>query len=127
MAEGWVRFLGGDLVNVDSAGIEAHGKNPYAISVMLEAGVDISGQDSSCVDDDMLERAGLVITVCGHADKQCPALPDSVRKIYWPLADPARVSGTEEEILQQFRQIRDEVRNRVAKLLEDLTVQQPWT
>lgn len=119
MAEGWTRRLGGDRVLVASAGIEAHGQNPRAIAVMGEEGIDISGQESTVLRQDMLERADLVVTVCGHADEVCPVLPPGTRKIHWPLEDPARATGTEEEILQTFRATRDEVARRVAVLLAE--------
>ena len=121
MAEGWSRRLGGDEFSAESAGIEAHGKNPRAIAVMQEAGVDISGQESTIVNDEMLRRADFVVTVCGHADEQCPALPPGVKKLHWPLADPAKATGSEEEIMAQFRATRDEVRQRVQDLLEQLS------
>ena len=121
MAEGWSRHLGGAEFSVESAGIEAHGKNPRAIAVMREAGIDISGQESSIVNDEMLRRADFVVTVCGHADEQCPALPLGVRKIHWPLADPAKATGSAEEIMMQFRATRDEVRQRVQNLLKLLS------
>lgn len=95
MAEGWARYLGGRHVRVESAGIEAHGKNPRAIAIMTEAGIDISGQESSIVDQGMLDRADLVVTVCGHADEQCPVMPSDTRKLHWPLSDPAKATGTE--------------------------------
>ena len=117
MAEGWARRLGGEGVVVQSAGIEAHGKNPRAIAVMHEAGVDISGQESTIVDDAMLEKADVVVTVCGHADEMCPALPPQVKKIHWPLTDPARATGSEAQIMNEFRATRDEVENRVRDLL----------
>ncbi|WP_455383971.1 arsenate reductase (thioredoxin) [Acidihalobacter prosperus] len=118
MAEGWARTLGNERVVAESAGIEAHGKNPRAIAVMAEAGVDISAQESTRLDDDMLGRADLVVTVCGHADEHCPVLPPGVRKLHWPLQDPAKATGTEEEIMTEFRRVRDEVRQRVSTLLE---------
>ena len=118
MAEGWTRHLAPDHVSVESAGIEAHGKNPRAIAVMAEAGVDISNQESTVVDDAMMQRADLVVTVCGHADEQCPAVPAHARKLHWPLSDPARATGTEEEIMAEFRATRDEVRRRVSELLD---------
>ena len=120
MAEGWARHLGGNTVLAESAGIEAHGKNPRAIAVMAEAGVDISRQESTVVDDDMLARAAVVVTVCGHADEMCPALPSSVRKIHWPLTDPAKATGTDDEIMAAFRATRDEVERRVRGLLAEL-------
>lgn len=117
MAEGWARFLGGDRLEVESAGIEAHGKNPRAIAVMSEAGIDISGQESTIVSDAMMNRADIVVTVCGHADEQCPVLPPGAEKIHWPLTDPAKASGTEEQVMSAFRETRDEVERRVRHLL----------
>ena len=124
MAEGWARKLGEEKgenwLSVQSAGIEAHGKNPRAIAVMQEAGVDISGQESTRVADDMLEQADLVVTVCGHADEHCPVLPGNTRKIHWPLDDPAKAQGAEEAIMQTFRNSRDDIRCRVEALLGEL-------
>lgn len=120
MAEGWARHLGGDRHTIQSAGIEAHGKNPRAIAVMREAGVDISGQESTRVTDAMLAAADLVVTVCGHADEHCPALPAGTRKLHWPLDDPARATGTEEDVMAVFRASRDGIQQRVMALLADL-------
>lgn len=122
MAEGWARAIGGNRVVVQSAGIEAHGKNPRAITVMQEAGVDISGQESTQVTEDMIRAADIVVTVCGHADENCPILPPGVKKIHWPLTDPAKATGTEDKIMAQFRATRDETRERVTNLLHDLTL-----
>lgn len=118
MAEGWARALANENVTIQSAGIEAHGKNPRAIAVMAEAGIDISAQESTCVDDAMLQSADLVITVCGHADEYCPALPVATSKEHWPLEDPARASGTEDEIMHVFRASRDDIKQRVSNLLQ---------
>lgn len=120
MAEGWARSLGGDRFVAQSAGIEAHGKNPRAIAVMAEAGIDISGQASTIVSDAMIRQADVVVTVCGHADERCPVLPPSVKKIHWPLSDPAAAAGTEDEIMAEFRATRDEVRKRVDDLIDTL-------
>jgi len=120
MAEGWTRYLGGDDFHAESAGIEAHGKNPRAIAVMREAGVDISGQESTVVSAGMLQRADIVVTVCGHADEQCPALPAGTHKVHWPLTDPAKAVGPEEQVMAEFRATRDEVKRRVEILLESL-------
>lgn len=120
IAEGWARHLGSDSLSVHSAGIEAHGKNPRAIEVMRETGVDISGQESTVVDDRMLQQADIVITVCGHADEQCPVLPPGTTKIHWPLSDPAKASGSEEEIMREFRATRDAIERRVRNLLDSL-------
>lgn len=122
MAEGWANHLGAHWVEARSAGITAHGKNPRAIAVMQEAGVDISQQSSKVLSPDMLEWADLVVTVCGHADEHCPALPPHVQKRHWPIEDPARATGTEEEILAKFRAVRDEIRGRVEGLLGGLVM-----
>ena len=121
IAEGWAKRLGGADFEVQSAGIEAHGKNPRAIAVMAEAGVDISGQESTKLTDDMLAWADYMVTVCGHADEHCPALPPSVRKEHWPLNDPAKATGSEEEVMAVFRATRDDIRQRVQELLAELT------
>ena len=120
MAEGWGKHLGHDIAEVESAGIEAHGKNPRAITVMREAGVDISGQESTRVTDEMIRGADIVVTVCGHADEHCPVLPPGVKKIHWPLSDPAKASGTESEIMAVFRAMRDDIRTRVTSLIATL-------
>jgi arsenate reductase len=120
IAEGWTRHMGGNNVEVQSAGIQAHGKNPRAIAAMAESGIDISGQESTIVSDVMLELADVVVTVCGHADEQCPALPPSVKKIHWPLTDPAKASGTQEQIKNEFRATRDDIEKRVRDLLAEL-------
>ena len=120
IAEGWAKRLGGADFVVQSAGIEAHGKNPRAIAVMAEAGVDISGQESTKLTDDMLAWADYMVTVCGHADEHCPALPPSVRKEHWPLNDPAKATGSEEDIMAVFRAARDDIRSRVEELLQRL-------
>ena len=120
MAEGWLRALGGDAFSVESAGLEAHGKNPRAIAVMAEAGVDISGQESTVVTPAMAAAADVVVTVCGHADEHCPAVPSATRKIHWPLSDPAKATGTEDEVMDTFRATRDEVARRVRELIAQL-------
>ena len=120
MAEGWLRALGGDRFGVDSAGIEAHGLNPRAIAVMAEAGVDISAQASTRLTQEQLRWADLVVTVCGHADETCPLLPPGTRKEHWPLEDPAKAAGGEDEIMGVFRAVRDQARQRVADLIRRL-------
>lgn len=124
IAEGWARQLGGDWLQVKSAGIEAHGKNPRAISVMQAAGIDIAGQESTKLTDEMLEWADYVVTVCGHADEHCPVLPHGTRKEHWPLEDPAKATGSEEEIMAVFRESRDDIRRRVGDLIKRLRLEQ---
>lgn len=117
IAEGWARRLGGDWLQVQSAGIEAHGKNPRAIAVMQEAGVDISDQESTKLTDDMLASVDYLVTVCGHADEHCPVIPPGIAKEHWPLTDPAKATGSEEEIMAVFRASRDDIRQRVEDLI----------
>lgn len=117
MAEGWTRYLGSDVAEVNSAGIEAHGLNPNAIKIMRESGVDISSQVSKVVTPDIVHWADLIVTTCGDADEHCPALPTKTKKIHWPIRDPAKATGTEEEIIQEFQTVRDEIRERVFELL----------
>lgn len=123
MAEGWTHQLGNGRVEVQSAGIEAHGKNPYAMAVMDEAGIDISGQESTIINGEMVKTASVIVTVCGHADEQCPVLPPDIQKIHWPLLDPANAVGTESEIMDQYRATRDEVETRVRGLLAKLALE----
>lgn len=120
MAEGWTRQSGKKWLAVQSAGIEQHGKNPRAIEVMQEAGVNISRQESTQLTDEMLALADVVVTVCGHADENCPVLAAGKRKEHWPLEDPAEASGSDDEILAVFRASRDDIRRRVVDLIERL-------
>jgi len=113
MAEGWLKQLGGDHYEVFSAGIEAHGKNPRAITVMQEAGVDISGQESEILDPELLKTIDLLVTVCGHADEHCPVVPATCEKQHWPFDDPAKATGSKEEIMDEFRRVRDQIRTRI--------------
>ena len=123
IAEGWAKQFAPADWSIESAGIEAHGKNPRAIAVMQEAGVDISAQESTRVTEAMLERADLVVTVCGHADEHCPALPTGAKKLHWPLNDPAKAAGSEEDIMKVFRASRDDIKNRTGALVAELRAQ----
>ncbi len=120
MAEGWARQLAGGWLQIQSAGIEAHGKNRLAIVAMQHAGIDISGQESTRLTPEILGWADYVVTVCGHADDHCPALPPGIRKEHWPLADPARATGSEAEVMAVFYESRDEIERRVAGLVARL-------
>lgn len=120
VAEGWAWHYGSEAFRFLSAGIEAHGKNPRAIEVMREAGVDISIQESTRLNDAMLNEVERVVTVCGHADEHCPMLPANICREHWPLDDPARAVGNEDEVMAVFRASRDEIRQRVQELLQRL-------
>jgi arsenate reductase len=123
MAEGWTRHLLGDKVEAYSAGIEAHGMNPNAMQVMKEAGVDISGQSSKLADSLSDVPLDLVITVCGHDDENCPAFLTKAKVVHVGFDDPpklAKEDATEEEALNHYRRVRDEIREFVAQRLPDL-------
>jgi arsenate reductase len=123
MAEGWARSLKADQFTTYSAGIETHGLNPLAVKAMAEAGVDISDQKSQHVDE--LKDIGfdLVVTVCDRAAESCPVFSGKVRVIHQPFDDPprlARDAASEEEALGYYRRVRDEIREFVASLPDDL-------
>ncbi|EMR07055.1 Arsenate reductase [Bhargavaea cecembensis DSE10] len=118
MAEGFGKALLGDRFEVRSAGIEAHGLNPEAVRAMAEAGIDISGQQSETISTDLLKRADYVITLCGDARDNCPAVPTDAVRDHWGFDDPARALGTEEEKRAVFRRVRDEIRDRIMRFSE---------
>lgn len=101
--------LGGQAA-VYSAGVEVHGLNPRAVRVMAEDGLDISQHTSNHVDEYAAVPFDYVITVCDHANEVCPIFPSSAKKSHHDFPDPARATGTEEEIMQQFRAVRDQVK-----------------
>ncbi|CAM3887678.1 arsenate reductase (thioredoxin) [Alicyclobacillus pomorum] len=123
MAEGWAKHLGGDAVEVYSAGIETHGLNPRAVKAMRDAGVDISTHTSDLIDQKILERADYVITLCGDAKDKCPVTPPHVKRIHWGLPDPAKATGTESDIEAKFNEVRDDIRRRVERFLHDIASQ----
>lgn len=100
-----------------SAGIEAHGLNPRAVAVMQEIGIDISRQKSKVVTPEMIAAADLLVTVCDHAKEHCPIVPGHIRQLHWSFDDPAKATGTEEEVVAVFRKVRDQIGERVQELL----------
>ncbi len=123
MAEGWARQLLADQVEPYSAGIEAHGMNPSAMQVMKEAGVDISEQSSKLADSLKGVPLDLVVTVCGHADENCPAFLTDAKVVHVGFEDPpklAKEAKTEEEALDCYRRVRDEIRTFVEQQLPSL-------
>jgi len=115
MAEGFGKKYLGDRFDVYSAGIEAHGLNPYAVRVMREVGIDISNQTSDVIDPELLNKADYVITLCGDANDRCPMTPPHVTRWHWGFDDPAKATGTEEERLAVFRRVRDEIGERIKR------------
>ena len=112
MAEGWLRHLGGARFDVYSAGTEATNVRPLATRAMADVGVDISAQQSTTVAQHAGDHWDYVITVCSQVAEACPFLPGRHR-MHWPLPDPSRATGTEEEQLRVYRQVRDELREHI--------------
>lgn len=121
MAEGWARYLKGDEIEPFSAGIEAHGLNPLAVEVMKESGIDISGQCSKLVTSLLDIPFDYVITVCSHADENCPVFPGKVKVAHHSFDDPAKAEGSKEEKLAVFRRVRDEIREFIKTLPDSLS------
>ena len=119
MAEGWARHLKGGVIDAYSAGIEVHGLNPHAVKVMAEAGVDISKHKSKHLDELRGIDFDYVITVCGHANENCPFFPGKTKVIHVGFDDPpklAQKAASEEEKLNCYRKVRDEIKDFILKL-----------
>ena len=111
MAEGILRAAAGDLLDVRSAGSKPSGYvHPKAIEVMREIGIDISGHASKHMNEFLNCEVETVITVCGNADQACPMFPGQLNRHHWGFDDPAHATGTDEEILDAFRRVRDQIR-----------------
>ena len=113
-----MRELGKDIIEPYSAGLNPAGLNERAVRVMKEKGIDISQQKSKPIDGELLKSMDVIITLCDNAAESCPWTPPEIRRIHWPLKDPAKAEGTEEEIMSEFRETRDEIEQRVKALLE---------
>jgi arsenate reductase (thioredoxin) len=123
MAEGWARHLKSDSIQPFSAGLEAHGLNTSAVQVMQEAGVDITSQKSQTVEEVETVPFDFVITVCGHADENCPVFTCATRVVHFGFDDPPKLAQNakmEEEALDHYRRVRDEIRIFVETLPEVL-------
>jgi arsenate reductase len=114
IAEGFARALAPAGTEIASAGTEPRGVNPAAIEVMREVGIDITAQHSQRIDEVPWREADTVVTLCGEAEEVCPAVAGDVRRVHWPLPDPAAAPAAER--LVAFRRVRDEIRWRVASL-----------
>jgi arsenate reductase len=106
IAEGFLRHYAGEKANIYSAGVETHGVNPRAISIMNEVGIDLSNHTSNHVDEYIDINFDFVITVCDNAKERCPYFPTNAEKFHYNFPDPAKASGTEEEIVNEFRRVR---------------------
>ena len=124
MAEGWAKALKNDLIEAYSAGIEKHGLNPLAVKVMQEAGVDISHHKSKTIDELDEKNFDYVITVCGHANENCPVFPTKTKVVHYGFDDPPQLTQgmEEEEKLKVYRRVRDEIKSFILKLPEYLYI-----
>jgi len=111
MAEGFIRHHADSEVEVSSAGIIAYGLNPKAVQVMREIDIDISNHKSESVDKYLIDNFDLVITVCDNAQEHCPNFLSSSKRLHRNFPDPTNATGTEEEILNEYRKVRDEINN----------------
>ena len=124
MAEGWTRHLKSDVIEAYSAGIETHGLNPNAVQVMAEAGVDISGHKSQHIDEFRDVQLDCVITVCGHANENCPVFSGTTKVIHVGFDDPpklAKEAKYKNEALDCYRRVRDEIKAFVQTLPKSIT------
>ena len=111
IAEGYLRYFAGEKAEIYSAGVETHGVNPKAIATMQEDGIDISKHTSNNIDEYHDIDFDFVLTVCDNAKERCPYFPTKAKKYHKNFPDPAKAIGTEEEIKEQFRQVRQQIKN----------------
>ena len=119
MAEGLLRHHADDSFTICSAGVQTHGLNPKAVQVMNEIGIDISGHQSELVENYLGADVELVFSVCDHAKESCPIFPGQVKNVHHNFPDPAKTMGTEEEIIESFRSVRNEIDAYCQSLIKD--------
>ena len=117
IAEAYLRKFAQNKAEIFSAGIEAHGLNPNAIITMQEDGIDISKHTSNTIDEYLGMQFDLVITVCDNAKERCPVFPSSAKVFHHNFPDPAKATGTKDEILQQFREVREMIKEYSSKFI----------
>lgn len=111
IAEGYLRYFHGAVANIYSAGVETHGVNPRAIETMQADGIDISAHTSNHVDEHLDINFDLIITVCDHASERCPIFPSTARRLHYNFPDPAKATGSEQEIQEAFAAVREEIKS----------------
>lgn len=120
MAEAFLRKYADHKYEVYSAGLEAQGIHPNTIKVMKEIGIDISSQESKNLKRYLGKKHfGILITVCARAEEECPIFPDVSTRLYWPFDDPRAAEGSEEEILNKFREVRDQIEEKIKNFVEE--------
>lgn len=119
LAEGYLRHFAGDKAIVYSAGVETHGVNPRAVKTMQEDGIDISQHTSNNIAEYRDIDFDFVITVCDNAKERCPFFPSKAQKFHHNFPDPAKATGSEEEIMAQFRSVRNEIKEYCRNFVQD--------
>ncbi len=119
MADGYLKYFSGEKADVYSAGVETHGVNPRAIATMKEDGIDISNHTSNNIDEYKNIDFDFVITVCDNAKERCPFFPTKAKKFHYNFPDPAKATGTEDEIGEQFRQVRQQIKDYCKQFVTD--------
>lgn len=120
IAHGYLQQIGGDQVEVYSAGVETHGVNPRAVATMQEDGIDISHHTSNHLNEYLPISFDYIITVCDHAQEKCPVFPGTAIRLHHNFPDPAKATGSEEEIRQKFREVREEIKAYCARFIATL-------
>jgi len=121
IAEAWLRTLGGARFEVYSAGLEPHGINPYTIRVMEETGYDMGNHRSKHIEEYIgVKEFDFLITVCGNADERCPFFPGMGQRLHWPFEDPAAFEGPEDQKLALFREVRDQIKDKIQTWLNEM-------
>jgi arsenate reductase (thioredoxin) len=119
IAEGYLRYFAGDKAVIYSAGVETHGVNPRAIATMQEDGIDISQHTSNNIEEYRNIDFDFVITVCDNAKERCPFFPSKAIKFHYNFPDPAKAGGTDEEILEEFRKVRQIIKDYCKEFVEE--------
>jgi len=119
MAEGFARHYGKGLIEAYSAGTKPSFVHPMAILVMAEEGIDISSQQSKGIDIALLNQMDVIITLCGDAEESCPMTPPHIKRMHWPVFDPAKLEGSKETVMDGFRKARDKIKELVLGFIEE--------
>lgn len=119
IAEAYLRYFAGEKAEVYSAGVETHGVNPRAIAVLREEGIDISGHTSNHVDEYKDIDFDMVLTVCDSARERCPFFPGRALKFHHNFPDPAKATGSEDEIMNAFRSVRAQIKDFCRQFVDD--------
>ncbi len=118
IAEGYLKHFAGNKAEIYSAGVETHGVNPRAIATMAEDGIDISTHTSNNINEYRDIEFDYVITVCDHAKERCPFFPSSAVKLHENFPDPAKVTGTDEQVMAAFREVRQIIKDYTKNFVE---------